>query len=98
MIITVDSGTAIEISSVALIPSITGILISISIMSGFASLAMNTASSPFSASPITSILFSKARIPFILFLVPSESSTITTLIFSMFFPPQIKDFVLFQLG
>jgi hypothetical protein len=79
-----------EISSVAFIPSITGMLISMRTISGLASLEMNKASSPFSASPITSMDFSKDNRSLIFSLVSLLSSAITTLILSISTPQILK--------
>src|SRR3990172_11831987 len=70
------------ICSVALKPSITGILISMVTTSGFSFCTNSIALSPFSAIPTACINGSVSSIFFNISLIRPESSTISTLIFS----------------
>ncbi|EMI13396.1 hypothetical protein C883_3411 [Bacillus stratosphericus LAMA 585] len=82
------------ISFNAVIPSISGIVISIVTRSGDVSLYFSTACAPFSASPTTSNPFF-TRISLIIILMNAASSTINTLVAIYLFSPYM--FVYFKL-
>src|SRR4030042_3257685 len=89
MIICVN-GTSLRMISVAVIPSISGILISIKRTSGLTSLEISIASRPVLATPTTSTSASNCN-NFLMFSLVSEmSSTITTRIFSVSTTDQLQ--------